>query len=64
MRKFRYPDEENGDIVYKEITEQEILDKFHDMHHKVLTELGRENESSKDKTIEFFIMTHLAQEVK
>ena len=64
MRRYRYPDEVDGELVYKEITEQEILDQYHAMHDKILTELGRASESNNEKTIQFFIMTHLAEEIK
>lgn len=64
MRKYRYPDELEGELVWKEITEQQILNQYLNMHDRMMTIMERPEDATPEACIKFFIETHLAEEIK
>lgn len=63
MRVFHYPVEMDGEFVFEEITEDEILMKYRNMHDRMMVTMGRPEDATDEKCIEFFMETFLAEEV-
>ena len=64
MRHYVYADEENGELVFKTITEQGILEEYLDTYTKMMTAMGRGGEVNKDACIKFWCGMHLGEEIK
>ena len=64
MKQYVYADEENGELVFKTITEQGILDEYLDTYTKMMTAMGRGGEVNKDACIKFWCAMHLGEEIK